>query len=118
MQARQNAASKRDNRHPARMLRRDGAMCFYLGVTVDRRDAQRLARSAQRKMCRVLSYRLDLPPGGNLVTANGPALPKVLVEMQVEMAVHADGIDRNGALIIEGVIAAPAQGHISVRRVN
>lgn len=53
-----------------------------------------------------------------MVTANRPIPPKVFVEMEVEMAVHADGTDRNGALIIEGVVAAAAQGQISARCVD
>ena len=61
---------------------------------------------------------LDFGPGGKLVAANRPLPFEVLVEMEVEMAVHADGIDRAGTLKVEGVIAAAAQLEVGARGIE
>ena len=61
---------------------------------------------------------LDFGPGGNLVTADGPLLFEVFVKMKVEMAIHANGSDRAGALIIECVFAAAAHGQVGAWGIN
>ena len=53
-----------------------------------------------------------------MITANRSAAPQVFVKMEVEMAVHVDGADRNGALIIKGIVAASTQGQVSSGRVD